>query len=98
MQKYYVDKNFYLIENNNDGIVQLFFFLNITETGKWYSTGVVSHGTGCARKHKYGVYANVAHFKDWVIETILNEFTKDEINVDVKRKMRGFKKNLDKME
>ena len=79
-------------------MVQFFFFLNIIETGKWYSTGVVSHGAGCARPHLYGVYANVAHFKDWIIETILNEFTKDEINVDLKRKMRDFKKNLGKME
>ena len=87
-----------MIENNNNGIVPFFFFLDIIETGKWYSTGVVSFGWGCARPRKYGVYANVAHFKDWIIETILNEFTKDEINVDVKRKMGNFKKNLEKME
>ena len=87
-----------MIENNNNEIVQFSFFLNIIETGKWYSTGIVSHGFGCARPHKYGVYANVAHFKDWIIETILNEFTKDEINVDVKRKMRDFKKKVDKMD
>lgn len=58
----------------------------------------MSHGTGCARPHKYGVYANVTHFKDWIIETILNEFTKKEIDVDFKRKMGDFKKNVDKME
>ena len=58
----------------------------------------MSHGVPCARPHKYGVYADVAHFKNWIIETILNEFTKDEINVDVERKMRDFKKKLEKME
>ena len=71
----------------------LFFLLHIIATEKWYSTGIVSHGVGCARPHKYGVYANVTHFKDWIIETILNEFTKPEIDVKFKRKMEDFKKN-----
>ena len=71
----------------------LFFLLHIIATGKWYSTGIVSHGVGCARPHKYGVYANVTYFKDWIIETILNEFTKPEIDVKFKRKMKDFKKN-----
>ena len=51
---------------------QLFFFLHVIATGKWYTTGIVSHGRGFARPRKYGVYSNVAHFKDWIIETILN--------------------------
>ena len=70
---------------------QLFFFLYIIATGKWYSTGIVSHGDGCARPHKYGVYSNVAYFKDWIIETILNEFTKAEIEVEFKHKVKDFK-------
>ena len=57
----------------------------------------MSHGTGCALPHKYGVYANVAHFKDWMIEIILNEFTKKEVDVNFKRKIKDFEKNLDKM-
>ena len=77
---------------------QLFFFLYIIATGKWYSTGIVSHGDRCARPHLYGVYSNVAYFKDWIIETILNEFTKAEIEVEFTRKMKGFKHKLDKME
>ena len=76
----------------------LSFFLHIIATGKWYTTGIVSHGAGCARPHKYGVYSNVAHFKDWIIETILNEFTKAEHDVKFKRKMKDFKKKLDKIE
>ena len=53
----------------------------------------MSHGTGCALPHKYGVYANVTRFKDWIITTILNEFTEKEIDVDFKRKMKDFEKN-----
>ena len=74
----------------------LFFLLHIIATGKWYSTGIVSHGVGCARPHKYGVYANVTHFKDWIIETILNEFTKPEIDVKFKRKMEDLNKKKTK--
>ena len=58
----------------------------------------MSHGDGCARPHKYRVYSNVAQYKDWIIETILNEFTKAEIDVKFKRKMKDFKKKLDKMD
>ena len=81
-----------------NGVNQLFFFLYVTATGKWYSRGIVSHGDGCARPHKYRVYSNVAQYKDWIIETILNEFTKAEIDVKFTRKMKDFKKKLDKME
>ena len=77
---------------------QLFFFLHITATGKWYSTGIVSYGVGCARPHKYGVHSRVAYFKDWIIETIHNEFTKAEIDVSFNSKMKDFKTKLDKME
>ena len=58
----------------------------------------MSHGSEYAKPQKHRVYADVAYFKDWIIETILNEFTKDKVNVDVKRKTRDFKKNLDEME
>ena len=51
---------------------QFFFFLHIIATGKWYTTGIVSHGRGLARPRKYEVYSNVTHFKDWIIETKLN--------------------------
>ena len=57
----------------------------------------MSYSTGCALPHKYGVYANAAHFKDWMIEIILNEFTKKEVDVDFKRKIKDFEKNLNKM-
>ena len=77
---------------------QFFFFLHIIATGKWYTTGIVSHGRGFARPRKYGVYSNVTHFKDWIIETKLNQFTKAEHDVKFKRKMKDFKKKLDKME
>ena len=64
-------------------MIRIVFFLNSIATAKWYSTGVVSHGIGCARANEYGIYSNVEHFKDWIIETMLNKFTK-------KRNWRGF--------
>ena len=72
-------------------------FFYIIATGKWYTTGIVSHGEGCARPHKYGVYSKVTHFKNWIIETILNEFTEKEDNEDLAQKMKNFEKNLNKM-
>lgn len=54
---------------------QINLIFNFIATGKWYSTGIVSHGFECARPNKYGIYADVAHFKDWIIETILNKFS-----------------------
>ena len=79
-------------------LIRIVFFLNSIATAKWYSTGVVSHGIGCARPHEYGIYSNVEHFKDWIIETILNKFTKKGIDVDFKLKIKEFKKNFHKME
>ena len=58
----------------------------------------MSHGIGCARANEYGIYSNVEHFKDWIIETILNKFTKKGTDVDFKLKMKEFKKNFQKME
>ena len=69
----------------------------IIATGKWYTTGIVLYGEGCSRPHKKGVYSNMTHFKNWIIETILNEFTEKEDNEDLVQKMKNFEKNLNKM-
>ena len=53
----------------------IIFIFQFIATGKWYSTGIVSHGFECARPNKYGIYADVAYFKDWIIETILTKFS-----------------------
>ena len=53
----------------------MFFIL---ATGKWYSTGIVSTGSGCAMPNSYGIYADVAYFKNWIIETILNKFSNSD--------------------
>ena len=39
----------------------------------------------------------MTHFKNWIIETILNEFTEKEDNEDLGQKMKNFEKNLNKM-
>ena len=55
-----------------------FFMFYILATGKWYSTGIVSTGSGCAMPNSYGIYADVAYFKNWIIETILNKFSNSD--------------------
>ena len=37
---------------------------------KWYLIGAVSWGIGCARKGRYGVYADMTDLKYWVQDTI----------------------------
>lgn len=36
--------------------------------GKWYSAGIVSFGSGCARPGYPGIYANTHTFRDWIVK------------------------------
>lgn len=40
--------------------------LVMLQQGIYYQTGVVSWGDGCARPDKYGVYARMASFNNWI--------------------------------
>ena len=37
---------------------------------KWYLTGIISWGDGCAFKDSYGVYSDMTVLESWVQETI----------------------------
>ncbi|MBR0749991.1 trypsin-like serine protease [Bradyrhizobium japonicum] len=41
-----------------------------TSTGEKLQAGVVSWGTGCARKGFYGVYASVGNFEQWIKQRV----------------------------
>lgn len=41
-----------------------------SKNDKWYLMGAVSWRIGCARKGRYGVYADMLDLKYWVQETI----------------------------
>lgn len=40
--------------------------LSCMSAGQWYLVGQVSWGDGCAKPHKYGVYANMIRLSTWV--------------------------------
>ena len=40
--------------------------LIVKEDGEWLQVGVVSWGHGCARANKYGIYARVSKYVEWI--------------------------------
>jgi secreted trypsin-like serine protease len=41
------------------------------ENGRWTLFGVTSFGEGCGREGKFGIYAQVPNFVEW-IERVIN--------------------------
>ncbi|KAL4240208.1 Plasma kallikrein [Mactra antiquata] len=44
--------------------------LSCYKDGKWYVTGIVSWGEGCANARRPGVYTNVIYYVSWIIDVI----------------------------
>ena len=42
--------------------------LLLFEDGEWWLTGIVSWGDGCGENGKFGVYAEVAYYLDWIAQ------------------------------
>lgn len=40
------------------------------QDGKWFVYGITSFGEGCGQRGKYGIYAKVPNFSNWIRETI----------------------------
>jgi len=40
--------------------------LSCRSDDRWYVTGVVSWGEGCAEEQHPGIYTDVAHYVDWI--------------------------------
>lgn len=42
----------------------------VERDNRWFVIGVVSWGEGCSRRGKYGFYANVTNYHQWIKRTI----------------------------
>lgn len=39
----------------------------------WYTAGIINGSVKCGALNKFGVYANVTYFKEWIIKAILEK-------------------------